>query len=226
MTSYDVARRLPAIGDLRNLSRSLAVLDTILSPDWEYRYYSFNSAWADGEEMASMRNGSGDEYSIVFSSAGAYIRGFDHESPMSPYANDGEVWPGVIDDVPSAFLSCAEEPAFSDEDHVPAVTACIWRETVETRWSHGTIDFPVGHDDPDGSNRLFNLLADPSPEAYKRFAQDYYEVAVNLAAVRHVYALRPLTPALVSGLNAATSLSDMAEEIRGIGYPILQGNSS
>lgn len=39
MTAYDVARRLPAIGDLRNLSRSLAVLDTILSPDWEYRYY-------------------------------------------------------------------------------------------------------------------------------------------------------------------------------------------
>ncbi|WP_329034455.1 hypothetical protein OIE71_18260 [Streptomyces sp. NBC_01725] len=226
MTSYDVACRLPAIGDLRNLSRSLAVLDTIISPDWEYRYYSFNSAWADGEEMASMRNGSGDEYSIVFSSAGAYMRGFDHESPMSPYGNDGEVWPGVLDDVPLAFRSCVEEPAFTDEDHVPAVTACIWREAVETRWSHGTIDFPAGHDDPDGSNRLFHLLADPSPEAYKRFAEDYYEVPVNLAAVRHVYALRPLTPALVSGLNAATSLSDVAEEIGEIGYPRLQDNSS
>ncbi|MGW6505963.1 hypothetical protein ACWGCP_00065 [Streptomyces niveus] len=94
MTSCDVACRLPAIGDLRNLCRSLAVLDAILSPERECRYYSFNSAWAQGEEMASMRNGSGDEYSIVFSTAGAYLRGFDHEAPMSPYANDGEVWPG------------------------------------------------------------------------------------------------------------------------------------
>ncbi|MFI6694575.1 hypothetical protein ACIBLA_22995 [Streptomyces sp. NPDC050433] len=219
MTAYDVARRLPAIGDLRNLCRSLAVLDAILSPDWEYRYYSFNSGWAQGEEMASMRNGSGDEYSIVFSSAGAYVRGFDHESPMSPYANDGEVWPGVIDGVPSAFLSCVEEPAFTDEDHMPVVTACIWRETADTRWRHGTIDFPAGYDDPDGANRLFHLLADPSPEAYQRFAEDYYEVPLNLAAVRHVYALRPLTPALVSGLNEATSLSDVAEEIGEIGYP-------
>ncbi|MET4921007.1 hypothetical protein P3L51_01265 [Streptomyces sp. PSRA5] len=219
MTSYDVARRLPAIGDLRNLCRSLAVLDTILSPDWEYRYYSFNSGWADGEEMASMRNGSGDEYSIVFSAAGAYMRGFDHESPMSPYANDGDVWPGVIDDVPSAFRTCVEEPAFTDEDDTPVVTACLWRETADTRWSHGTIDFPAGHDDPDGANRLFHLLADPSPEAYQRFAEDYYEVPVNLEAVRHIYALRPLTPALVSDLNAATSLPDLAGEIRGIGHP-------
>ncbi|MEU0283094.1 hypothetical protein [Streptomyces sp. NPDC006195] len=226
MTSYDVARRLPAIGDLRNLSRSLALLDTILSPDREYRYHSFNSAWADGEEMASMRNGSGGEYSIVFSAAGAYVRGFDHESPMSPYANDGEVWPGVIDGVPSIFRSCVEEPAFTDEDHVPVVTACVWRETAETRWSHGTIDFPAGHDDPDGADRLFRLLMDPSPEEYQRFAEDYYEVPVNLAAVRHVYALRPLTSALVSSLNTATSLSDVAEEIEEIGYPRQQRNSS
>jgi hypothetical protein len=33
--------------------------------------------------MASMRNGSGDAYSIVFSSHGAFIRGMEHESPMS-----------------------------------------------------------------------------------------------------------------------------------------------
>jgi hypothetical protein len=27
------------------------------------------------------------------------VRGFDHESPMSPYAEDA-VWPGVLDEVP------------------------------------------------------------------------------------------------------------------------------
>jgi hypothetical protein len=113
VTVYDVGRRLPAIADLRGLCRSLAMLDAILSPDWEGRYYSFNASWADGEQMASMRNGSGDEYAIVFSVAGAYVRGFDHESPMSPYANEGEPWPGVIDEVPELFKSFVEESAFS-----------------------------------------------------------------------------------------------------------------
>lgn len=39
-----------------------------------------------------MRNGSGDEYAIVFSAAGAYIRGFDHEAVMSPYAVTACLW--------------------------------------------------------------------------------------------------------------------------------------
>jgi len=53
------------------------MLDAILSPDRESRYYSFNAAWADGEKIASMRNGLGDEYSIVFSAEGVYVRAHD-----------------------------------------------------------------------------------------------------------------------------------------------------
>ncbi|WP_328884814.1 hypothetical protein [Streptomyces sp. NBC_00316] len=39
VTVYDVARQLPTIANLRDLCRSLAMLDAILSPDWESRYY-------------------------------------------------------------------------------------------------------------------------------------------------------------------------------------------
>ncbi|MFD7783734.1 hypothetical protein ACFV4Q_11655 [Streptomyces nojiriensis] len=219
MTVHDVARRLPALADLRNLCRSLAMLDAILSPDWESRYHSFDAGWAVGEEMASMRSGSGDEYSIVFSAAGGYVRGFGHESAMNPYGNDGEPWPGVVDDVPEAFRPFVEEPAFTDEDGVPVVTACLWRGAADDRWHHGAIDFPVGRTDPDGTTALFTLLVDPSPEAFQRFAEDYYEVTVDLAAVSDVYALRPLDQELVSSLNAEVTLADLAQDISGIGYP-------
>jgi hypothetical protein len=219
VTVYDVARQLPTITDLRDLCRSLAMLDAILSPDWESRYYSFNAAWAEREEMASMRNGSGDEYSIVFSAAGAYVRGFSHESPMSPYGNDGEPWPGVIDEVPEVFRPFVEEPAFTDEDGVPVVTACLWRGKTDDQWRHGTIDFPAGRADPDGTTGLFNLLVDRSPEAFQCFAEDYYEVPVDLAAVSNVYALRPLDQELVSSLNAEVTLADLAQDISEIGYP-------
>jgi hypothetical protein len=52
-----------------------------------------------------MNNGSGDEYSIVFAPAGAFVRGFDHESPMSPYGNDDFDVPGMDVSVPSRVVS-------------------------------------------------------------------------------------------------------------------------
>ncbi|MEV7393235.1 hypothetical protein [Streptomyces sp. NPDC091215] len=226
MTVYDVARQLPAVTDLRDLCRSLAMLDAILSPDWESRYYSFNTGWADGEEMASMRNGSGDEYSIVFSAAGACARGFDHESPMSPFANDGEPWPGVIDEVPELFRAFVEEPAFTDQEGVPVVTACLWRGPTDERWHHGAIDFPERAVDPDGATSLFGLLVDRSPEAFQRFAEDYYEVSLDLGAVSQVYALRPLNQELVSLLNPEVGLADLAQDTSEIGYPQLEQGSA
>ncbi|MFE7116489.1 hypothetical protein ACFU99_13855 [Streptomyces sp. NPDC057654] len=219
MTVYDVARQLPSIAGLRNLCRSLAMLNAILNPDWEGRYYSFDAGWSDGEEMASMRNGSGDEYSIVFSAAGAYVRGFDHEAPMSPYADDGEPWPGVLDEVPEVFRRFVEEPAFTDEDGVPVVTACLWREATDNRWQHGVIDFPTGCSDPDGATGLFTILTDRSPEAFQRFAEDHYEVPVDLKAVRDVYDLRLLSQKLVSSLNPEVTLAELDEDITEIGYP-------
>ncbi|MFC4111596.1 hypothetical protein [Nonomuraea zeae] len=169
-----------------------------------------------------MRNGSGDEYSVVFSAAGAYIRGFAHEAVMSPYGNDGP-WPGVLDSVPEVFRRCVREPAFCDEDGMPVVTACLWRETGDDRWRVGEIDYPDGVSDPDGAAYLFARLVEPSPEAFRRFAEDYYEVPVDLQAVRHVYALRPLTPAVVTALNADLSLDDLAGDLTEARYPSAVG---
>ncbi|MFF8610559.1 hypothetical protein ACF06X_32115 [Streptomyces sp. NPDC015346] len=224
MTVYDVARKLPETDLLRDHCRGLAMLDAVLSPDWDGRYYSFDSRWSEGEEMASMRNGQGDEYSLVFSAAGVYIRGFSHESLMSPYGPlaDGSPWPGVLDSVPEAFRAYVEEPAFTDEGGVPVVTACLWREPADTAWRTGAIDFPEEGDDPedaDGAGYLFELLVDRSAEAYQEWAEDYYETTVDLAAVRHVLALRPLTDSLVTALNPDTDLAARADDIAEIGYP-------
>ena len=68
--------------------KSLAVLDSIIEPDWEYRYYSFNSKWDKSEEMGSMRNGQGGAWFCVFSPVGAFLKGFDHESEMSPWSQE------------------------------------------------------------------------------------------------------------------------------------------
>jgi hypothetical protein len=195
----------------------MAVLEAVLSPEWESRYHSFDGRWADGVELASMRNGSGDEYSLVFTVAGAYLRGFDHESVMSPYAGDHEVWPGVVDDVPVALREWVEEPAFCDESGVPCVTACLWREAADDRWRHGVVEYPVGRSDPDGSGFLFWLLVDRSPEAFQDWAQDYYGVPVDLGVVRHVFAGGVLSQEMVTALNPSVVLGDLAGDLAVIG---------
>jgi hypothetical protein len=139
---------------------------------------------------------------------------------MSPYVNeDHEPWPGVLDSVPDVFRTCVQEPAFCDENGALAVTACLWRQAGDGRWHVGEIDYPPNESDPDGSAGLFELLTDPSPEAYQRFAEEYYEVPVDLAAVRHVYALRPLTQELVSRLNPEVAIDDLAEDVAQVRYP-------
>ncbi|WP_053733801.1 hypothetical protein [Nocardia sp. NRRL S-836] len=221
MTVYDLARDLPAIPELRALCRALAALDVVLDPGSEDRYHRYDTTWAPGQELASKQDGAGNEYSVVFTAAGAYVRGFDHESPMSPFAtDDGEPWPGVLGSVPEVFRGCVEEPAFSDEFGTPYVTVCLWREHGDTAWRHGDIDFPDGHHDPDGADWLFTLLTDRTPEAFQDWARDYYDTPVDLDAVRHVYAGLPLTADVVTALNPATTLDAVAGRVAETGYPV------
>ena len=214
MTVHDLIRRLPDLRTARQVSRALAVLDLILNDsDDLLPIFSFDARWSETEEAALMRDGSGNEYSIVFSAAGAFAYGFDHESPQSPYANGLQVWPGLLDGVPEVFHSARDEPAFRDT--VPRATVCFWRTTDDTAWRCG----PVEGVDRDGADYLFEVLADGRPEAYLSFAEDYYETALDLEPIRHVYALMPLTEYIVTSLNRQRRLTDLAEGIAEIGYP-------
>jgi hypothetical protein len=181
----------------------------------------FDAAWADGEQMASMRNGSGDEYSIVFTPGGVFIRGLDHESPMSPAGNDNQLWPGLVDGMPDVFTAQVNEPAFS-YDGVLQATFCLWRQTTGTQWHAGEIDFPPirGYrKDPDGSG-LLTILCDGTGDLYRAFAADYYEVDLDKASVERVFALQPLDEPMVTALNADLCLADVTNDAAAIGYPI------
>lgn len=211
-TLRETAARLPGPDELRAHLRALAVLDATIGDDPDDCCYTFDADWGPGEEAALMDNGSGDDFSVLFTPAGVLIRGFDHESRMSPYGTDDEeVWPGVIDEVPAALSPLLDEPAFFEEGiDVPRVTTCLWRTNGYTEWHTGSdIDFPPGVEDPDGSAYLFRLLTDRSPEAVQSYFEDYYERPVPLDAVRHVLSGRPLTAAITAALgpNALESAS-------------------
>jgi hypothetical protein len=206
---------IPEIKELEKISQAIAMLDAILSPEWEYRYYSFNGKWGEKERLASMRDGSGDDYFILFNEFGAVIKGFAHESHMTPYKNKlKQIWPGVLSDIPQEFSSILSEPAFSIED----TTFCIWRKYTDLSWQTGNITYPRGKD-PDGSEGLLFIL-DSNPLTYKFWVEDYYEKTIPISSVEHIFAHLPLTDYIVSTLNNDLVLSDLQEDIAEIGFPV------
>jgi hypothetical protein len=100
-------------------------------------------------------------------------------------------------------------------------TFCVWRQYGDAQWSVGAIDFPPGHD-PDGSAWML-AIHDGRPQTYRRWAEDYYERDVPLKWVRAVYEHRPLSEALVQGLNPELTLADLREDVEEIGYPAPAG---
>lgn len=206
--------KLPDIDTLRRLMQSLAVLDAILMPEWEYRLFSFNAKWSKGEHMGSMRNGQGDDLFAHFTKAGCFFKGFAHEAPMTPYREQPKrVWPGVLDSVPAAFGKSLSQPAFSMED----TTFCVWRLNSETVWACGDIEFPE-ENDPDGSGWLLSYY-DGKPETYQKYAADYFVEDVPLRIIRAVYAHQPLTTEMVEELNPEMTLRKLATDLKEIGYP-------
>lgn len=206
---------LPDVKNLRKLTQSLAMLDAILSPEWEYRYFSFDSHWDKDEMMASMRDGSGNDYCILFNSFGAIVKGFDHESIMSPYAREPkQVWSGVLENVPTEFKDFLSEPAFSIEE----TTFCIWKKLTDESWQIGEIEYP-DEDYPDGlEGLLFGL--DGNPQTYKTFAEEYYEIEVSMKLVEHIYQHKPLTDKLVKSLNKGVSINELQKDIKDVNYPL------
>jgi hypothetical protein len=218
--------QLPDVDGLRRLLPAMALLNAILSREWQFRFYSFNARWARGEQMGSMRNGQGDDFFALFNARGCFLKGFAHEAPMTPYRTDPKrPWPGVLDSVPEEFAPCLRQPAFSIED----TTFCIWRRYEDASCQRGVIEFPPGPD-PDGSEYLLSPL-NGKPESYWEWAEWYFNKPwLTAENVRHIYKHRPLTDELVAALTPDVVLedaepphlqvADLEDEIAEIGYPM------
>jgi hypothetical protein len=206
--------KMPDVETFRRISKSIAMLDAILCPRWDLRYFSYNARWAgERTEMASMRDGGGNEYFAIIRGNTAILKGFDHESEMTPYIFDPpKVWPGVLDDAPSAFSDFVSEPAFSMTD----TSFCIWN--LGSGWEHGSIERP--NDEQDGSEGLLWMFEGGAP-TYRQFAQDYFEVDLELSAIEEVFALRPLSEELVNLINPETTLESLSTDVAEIEYPTI-----
>lgn len=239
-------RDLSGLGDpeqVRALVRAQAVLTALLDPvSPEIRYL----ARPEGGDLASYNNGQGDDLLLLFAPEGALIRGFDHESPFSPYDEDvafaslsdsayeelseeeteairAELrpLPGVLDEVPERLRERLFALDTEDDRPVPVpsvLTFCVWRAPADARWRVGSqIAFPGDHDDPDGSAFLLALL-ERDPTGFQAWAEANYARRVAREVVEAVYAGQLMTPALAEALSPGVSLEPALKLLRAAGY--------
>ncbi|MCQ2998268.1 hypothetical protein NLO98_00670 [Pseudomonas syringae] len=201
---------LPDIATVRLKAKALAMLEAIVSPDWEYRYYSFDAHWGSGEEMASMRNGSGDDWFLLLGAFGAAIKGFAHEASD---ACNNDLAAAARIQLPQPFGSFLNEPAFS----MDSVSYCYWRRPEDSSWHKVTCASWLSDVVDDGSSKLALLCKHAA--SYVAFANEYYEIELPLSSVQRIYEHCLLTEELVRAINPDLDFADAREFAAEIGYP-------
>ncbi|WP_370348992.1 hypothetical protein [Catenulispora sp. EB89] len=219
MTVQDLAARLPEPEELRTTCRAFGVLDAAFS--LKYPKYMFTAAWQPGVDLARMDNGGGDHWDIAFEPAGVFLYGFDHESEATPWRDEPRAhWPGLLDGLPPTLARWTEEKAFLFEEFFDA-TLCIWRETADSAWHCGPVEFDGDASSTDGSGWMFGSVLEGGVAGYIDHAKYYFEREIDAEAVRAVFAGEPLTAELVRVLNPDADFAAVAKVAAVAGYPVV-----
>lgn len=196
---------LPSPQQLKSIMQSMAALDAILCPEWQYRYYSFDTSWGPSEQMGSIRNGSGDDIFVLFNESGCFLKGFSHEFPQR------ELSPNMFyENIPDAFQAGTTEPAFSPQN----VSYCAWQDLSGEGWKDSVkesdLDFNV-----------FFLIQDLDGQAstFQKFAEEYHEMEVDLGSLQAVFDQASMTKDLAESLNPEIEYSSLLSDLNQIGYP-------
>lgn len=184
---------------LKKASQSLAMLEAIIMPEWDYRYFSFNNFWDNGESMGSMRDGEGNELFILFYASTAIGKVFAKDHYLSNMDIDV-----LKSQVPSKFSRFINEPAFSMND----ISFCFWYENLTKKWTSKFI-----------SNDFEYLGFFCDYAEYHHWAEEYYEKEIDISIVKDIYNHTPATKEIIERLNCNSVFLNVINEAKEIGYP-------
>jgi hypothetical protein len=206
MISTKDFKLLPNKNSLQNICKAISVLDAIICQEWEYRYYSYNSKWGEGEEYCGMRDGSGDLMNILFLENHCVINGFAHEYQHNKKSDLTRNLPEIYND----FIFGEPVASFG-------TTFCLWTNETEN-WEVGTIE-----DYNDNSAELLTIF-DGNPQTYIDWASEYFdesykETGIPLKTVTEIYQGKILTKEMV--LSIVDEIEDwelLEEDLKEINY--------
>jgi len=151
-----IYKKLPNQKNFQRICKAISVLDAILSKEWEYRYYSYNSKWGEDEEFFEMKNGKGDYLLVLFNQTGCVINGIHNEYEDS---DKGVLTEGL----PKEF----HEFIFGEPVATLGTTFCIWTNHFG-KWDYNETNCE------DGKKDLLTIFNN-NPETYIIWAEEYFE---------------------------------------------------
>jgi hypothetical protein len=198
---------LPNKQNFQNLCKAISVLDAIICQEWEFRYYSYNSKWGEGEEYFEMNDGCGDLMNILFLENNCVISGLAHE-----YHHDEKV--EITKNLPEIY----HEFIFGEPVTSNGTTFCLWTNENGT-WEVGNIV-----DYNDNSEEMLAIF-DGNPQTYIDWASEYFEdsykeTGIPLEIVTQIYQGKTLTKEMV--LSIVEEVEDwklLEDDLKEINYP-------
>jgi len=198
---------LPDRKSLETICKAIAVLDAIISQEWQFRYYSYNSKWDTNERCLQMRNGSGDEMHILFREDGCAINGFAHEYNQEDKRKLTSNLPAIFND----FI-------FGEPVKSIGTTFCLWTTELKN-WQVGQLE-----NFEDNSEEMLNIF-DGKPQTYIDWATEYFEESykesgISFDTVSKIYNGQILTKEMV--LSIVDELEDwkqLENDLIEINYP-------
>ncbi len=202
---------------MKELLKKQAILDIIVVPEhdeWR-RLVSYEYDKTKQSDVFHINNGAGDHLFAIFSPKGAIIKGFDHESCLSPYQNEDEQTAETIyANVPPELLALLD-----DETEKEEVTFCIWQYPGETNWHKNDIvlpDFCWDEDrtqPEDGGQAFLMSFIFSNAEEWYEWASIYYELQEEAwDAAARLYETGEITRSMVMDLNPDRDYDTIIDE--------------
>lgn len=213
-----VSRRIHEIPQQQDLFRRLlayAKIDRIMNPDPDdcmVRVYHYDKEWVPGGHFFKIDDSGGDHYYALFSSDGCIVKGFDHESDLSPWnREEGEKLPDIVAKhdfyagAPARLSMLLDDPAL--EKHL--TTFCVWQTPGDSDWRFAGSEFPA--DWNDGINTFLYYIQEL--DGYKEWFGDYYGQEPDMNAIRSIFEGKPVTAKRVRSLNPEGDTARILQEL-------------
>ena len=184
------------VNEISQKLKILALADAIIEPEWEYRYFSYNSKWSDTEEMGSLRDGCGSEWFFWLSGNLAGYKCLSKDDGIIPDVES------IKNKIPTEYNTFISEPAFSMD-----TSTCIWY-LKESNWIKYGLDV----------TDLMNIdeLKNWDARKYHSWAIDYYEREIDLNEVEKLFN-NQFSEEIAKKLNPDIDLRELKVNVEEIG---------